>query len=82
LGSSELILRDDLPDAIVETALPESGERTGFHELVKEAKKQVIIKALEQAGGNYVEAAKLLHLYPSNLHRLIRNLNLKSELPH
>jgi transcriptional regulator with GAF, ATPase, and Fis domain len=51
-----------------------------YHDAIKEAKKQVIINAIEQASGNYVEAAKLLGLHPNNLYRLIRNLNLKSRL--
>jgi Nif-specific regulatory protein len=51
-----------------------------YHDAVKEAKKQVIINAIEQASGNYVEAARLLGLHPNNLHRLIRNLNLRSRL--
>jgi transcriptional regulator with GAF, ATPase, and Fis domain len=51
-----------------------------YHDAVREAKKLVIINAIEQASGNYVEAAKLLGLHPNNLYRLIRNLNLKSRL--
>jgi DNA-binding NtrC family response regulator len=51
-----------------------------YHDAIREAKKQVIIDAIEQASGNYVEAAKLLGLHPNNLYRLIRNLNLKSRL--
>ena len=51
-----------------------------YNDAVREAKKQVIINAIEQASGNYVEAAKLLGLHPNNLYRLIRNLNLKSRL--
>jgi Nif-specific regulatory protein len=51
-----------------------------YHDAVREAKKQVIINAIEQASGNYVEAAKLLGLHQNNLYRLIRNLNLKSRL--
>ncbi len=39
--------------------------------------KNVIIAAVEQAGGNYTEAARRLGLHPNYLHRLIRNLNLK-----
>src|SRR5215510_478191 len=31
-----------------------------YHDAIKEAKKQVIINAIEQASGNHVEAAKLL----------------------
>ncbi|MBO0724853.1 MAG: sigma 54-interacting transcriptional regulator [Blastocatellia bacterium] len=51
-----------------------------YHDAIKEAKKQVIINAIEQASGNHVEAARMLGLHPNNLYRLIRNLNLKSRL--
>ena len=39
-----------------------------------------ILRALEQTGGNYTEAAKELGVHPNNLHRLIRSLNLKTSL--
>jgi DNA-binding protein Fis len=32
---------------------------------------------MQQAKGNYTEAAKVLGVHPNYLHRLIRNLNLK-----
>jgi len=51
-----------------------------YHEAVKVAKKQLILRACEQSGGSYVEAAKLLNVHPNYLHRLIRNLNLKPQL--
>ncbi|HKX29185.1 MAG TPA: sigma 54-interacting transcriptional regulator [Blastocatellia bacterium] len=51
-----------------------------YHEAMKEAKRQLIIKAYDHVNGNHFEAAKLLGLHPNNLHRLIRNLNLKSAL--
>jgi DNA-binding NtrC family response regulator len=47
---------------------------------VKELKKQLILDAVEQTGGNYVEAAGILGVHPNYLHRLIRNLGLKDEL--
>ncbi len=80
LGSTELILPEDLSDSIVEVDLPGSSSAGGFHEMVREAKKQIVRKILEEAGDNYTEAAKRLHLHPSNLHRLIRTLNLKEDL--
>jgi transcriptional regulator of acetoin/glycerol metabolism len=45
---------------------------------VKESKKDLILKAIREAGGNYTEAARLLGIHPNYLHRLIRNLNLKA----
>ena len=35
---------------------------------------------MAQKKGNYTEAAKLLGLHPNYLHRLIRNLDLRSEV--
>ncbi len=80
LGSSDFILPEDLPEAILETVQPAGGTIAQYHEAVSEAKKQVILRAVEQAGGSYTEAAKLLGVHPNYLHRLIRNMNLKSVL--
>jgi transcriptional regulator of acetoin/glycerol metabolism len=49
---------------------------------VVQTKKQIILKAIEEAKGNYTEAAKLLGVHPNYLHRLIRNLNLRAQLKH
>jgi transcriptional regulator of acetoin/glycerol metabolism len=80
LGSTELIQPDDLPEAALETEMTPDAPVMKYYELIKEAKKRFILDALEQASGDYTEAAKLLGVHPNNLHRLIRNLNLKSEL--
>ncbi|HEY0461268.1 MAG TPA: sigma 54-interacting transcriptional regulator [Pyrinomonadaceae bacterium] len=76
LGNSELILPEDLPETILETGgaqLPV----IEYQKAVNEMKKGLIVKTLEQANGNYTEAAKLLGLHPTNLHRLIRTLGIK-----
>lgn len=83
MGSTEQLLAEDLPDAIVETAVaPDSavGPPARYHEAVAETKKQIITSAMEQAKGSYTEAAKLLGVHPNYLHRLIRNLDLKEQL--
>ncbi|MBD0327173.1 MAG: sigma 54-interacting transcriptional regulator, partial [Pyrinomonadaceae bacterium] len=80
LGTTERILPEDLPEAVLETETPNEVASTKYHEAVMEAKKQLIINAIEQSGGNYTEAAKLLGVHPNYLHRLIRNMNLKSTL--
>ena len=77
LGSSEFILPEDLPEAMLEIDSPEGVGIARYHEAVATAKKQVILRAIEQTG-SYTEAAKLLGVHPNYLHRLIRNLNLKS----
>ncbi|HXI40817.1 MAG TPA: sigma 54-interacting transcriptional regulator [Bryobacteraceae bacterium] len=80
LGSSDFILPEDLPEAVLETVQPAGVNIAQYHEAVSQAKKQVILRAVEQAGGSYTEAAKLLGVHPNYLHRLIRNMNLKSVL--
>ena len=77
LGSSDWVLREDLPEDLVETG---AAAGTIYHDVVKESKKDLIVKAVQQAGGNYTEAAKILGIHPNYLHRLIRNFNLKAAL--
>jgi DNA-binding NtrC family response regulator len=80
LGSTPHILPEDLPEAMLEMEATPDSSPGSYHETVAEVKKQLILKAVEQAGGNYTEAAKLLRVHPNYLHRLIRNMNLKTEL--
>ncbi|HMF55505.1 MAG TPA: sigma 54-interacting transcriptional regulator [Pyrinomonadaceae bacterium] len=82
LGSSERILPEDLPEALLETEMdvPENTGTNRYHEAVAEVKKQLILKAVEQSEGNYTEAARLLGVHANYLHRLIRNMNLKAAL--
>jgi Nif-specific regulatory protein len=78
LGTADEILADDLPDALLETASSAASLAAKYHGAVKESKRQLVINALEQADGYYVDAAKILGLHPNSLLRLIRNLGLKS----
>ena len=80
LGSSDHVLRDDLPDTVLEVPAPEECERPRFHKAVREAKVMAIVAAFREARRNYTEAARLLGLHPNYLHRLIKNLDLKSAL--
>jgi len=67
-----------LPDALLESRSfePADGE---YHVAVKDAKKRLILQALERSRGSCTEAAKLLGLHPNYLHRLIRNLGIPPE---
>ena len=80
LGSADLILPEDLPESVLERATPTGMTSAKYHAAVKDVKKQLILTALEDAKGNFTEAARLLGLHPNYLHRLIRNLDLRSEL--
>jgi transcriptional regulator with GAF, ATPase, and Fis domain len=50
---------------------------TEYHQAVKEVKRQLVLKAFREAGGNYSQAARRLGIHPNNLHRLVRSLDLK-----
>jgi Nif-specific regulatory protein len=81
LGTTDLILPEDLPEAVLESeSSPTATLR--YHEAVTRTKKEIILRAVDEAKGNYTEAAKLLGVHPNYLHRLIRNLNLKEQLKH
>jgi len=77
LGSTDSILPDDLPEAILEAGSTATATTDKYHGTIKEAKKQLVLQALHQANGNYIEAAKTLGMHPNSLLRLIRNLDLK-----
>jgi transcriptional regulator with GAF, ATPase, and Fis domain len=51
-----------------------------YYEAIKQAKRELILNALQQAKGNYTEAANALGVHPNNLHRLIRTLDLKTAI--
>ena len=80
LGSSDTILPEDLPETLLETTTPVGVTAAKYHSAVKNLKKQLILTALEDAKGNYTEAARSLGVHPNYLHRLIRNLDLKESL--
>jgi Nif-specific regulatory protein len=80
LGSSEHIRPEDLPEALLETKEPAETDVVRFHEAVNKAKRDVILRALEETGGNFTEAAKLLDLHPNYLHRLVSNMGLRKDL--
>jgi Nif-specific regulatory protein len=80
MGSSDMVLLDDLPESLLEQSAPEEISEGKYHAKVKEHKKRLIMDAVEQTAGNYVEAAGILGVHPNYLHRLIRNLQLKDEI--
>jgi transcriptional regulator with GAF, ATPase, and Fis domain len=80
MGSTEMLLSDDLPETILETATSAGAPITKFYDAVRETKRQLILNALKQSNGNYTEAAHLLGIHPNNLHRLIRNMSLRTSI--
>ena len=80
LGSGDIIRPEDLPDSVLEAEPSGEGGVTKYHEAIQATKKEIILKAFKEAGGNYVETARLLDVHPNYLHRLVRAMNLKGEL--
>jgi Nif-specific regulatory protein len=78
LGTTDWILPEDLPEAVLETKVMVEGSVPSYHQALIQHKKQIILRAMEQAKNNHAEAARLLGVHPNYLHRLMTNLNLSS----
>jgi Nif-specific regulatory protein len=78
LGLTDEILPEDLPEAMLEEQSSEMAAL--YHNTLHQTKRQLVTTAMNDTKGNHVEAARLLGIHPKYLHRLIKNLNLKSEL--
>jgi Nif-specific regulatory protein len=79
LGVSEQIQPEDLPESLFETAsapVPDGA----YHASVGDAKRDSILRAWNDAGGDYKAAAQKLGLHPNSLLRLVRNLGLREIL--
>jgi transcriptional regulator with GAF, ATPase, and Fis domain len=77
LGSTDMILPEDLPEPLLETAASAGAPISEFYNALRETKKQLILKAIQQSAGNYTTAAGLLGIRPNNLHRLVRQMDLR-----
>ena len=80
LSPSDVIRVEDLPEALLDIGLPPGVSGARYHVALRDLKKQLIVKAMNEAKGNYTEAAAILGVHVNYLHRLIRNLNLREEL--
>ena len=79
LGLTEEILPEDLPECVLEEqAAGLTGSR--YHDVLNQAKRELILGSIREAKGSVSEASRLLGIHPKYLHRLVRNLNLKPEL--
>jgi transcriptional regulator with GAF, ATPase, and Fis domain len=79
LSLSDVIQAEDLPESLLERNSPALAHAK-YHAAIIELKKQLILDALDDARGNYTEAARLLGVHVNYLHRLVRNLDLKEAL--
>jgi len=77
LGSTEMILPEDLPEALLEEAATAGAPVNALQDSLRDAKRAMIERAIEEANGVYTDAAKLLGIHPNHLFRLVRTLNLQ-----
>ena len=77
LGSTEMILPEDLPETILEGAATAGAPVNALQDSLRDAKKAMIERAIEQADGVYTDAAKILGIHPNHLFRLVRTLGLQ-----
>jgi len=80
MSESNVIQPEDLPESLLEKEVPPGIVEGRYHAALKEAKRHLILNAMQEARGNYTEAARLLGVHANYLHRLIRNLDLKKAL--
>jgi transcriptional regulator with GAF, ATPase, and Fis domain len=81
LGNGDLILPEDLPETVLDAAPTAEGAGANqYRGALQHQKSELILAALEQSGGSVTEAARQLGLHPNYLHRLIRNLGLRSRM--
>jgi Nif-specific regulatory protein len=78
LGVSDLVLPEDLPEALLESFPRDANAR--YHMSVGNAKREAILDAYAQGNGDYKQAAKLLGLHPNYLLRLVRNMGLRDDI--
>ena len=80
LGVSDQITPEDLPIGLTSRASSGEPSSLNYHETVEGTKRDLILRAFEEAEQNHTAAARLLGVHPNYLHRLIRNMNLRAEL--
>ena len=78
LGQSEILLAEDLPDTVLDAPAPQAPG--ALQASVTGTKRQLILRAWEEAGGDYKLAAAKLNIHPNSLIRLIRTLGLRESL--
>ena len=79
LGQSDVVLPEDLPETILESAdVP--AVPGALQTSVTQTKRELILTAWREAGGDHNDAAARLKIHPNSLRRLIRVLNLRDSL--
>jgi two-component system, NtrC family, response regulator HydG len=79
LGEAETLQPEDLPETVLEGA-PLAQAPGAMQHAVLDSKRQVVLAAWQQSGGDHDLAAERLKIHPNSLRRLIRTLHLRELL--
>ncbi len=77
LGVSSQITAEDLPAGLIAQPSTRQSSSLNYHETVEGTKRDLILRAFEEAEQNHSAAARLLGVHPNYLHRLVRNFDLR-----
>jgi Nif-specific regulatory protein len=80
LGVSDSIRPEDLPNSVADKDRAPGVHEAKYHLAVTQLKKHLILTAMEEAKGSYTEAARILGVHANYLHRLVRNLDLRTSV--
>jgi two-component system response regulator HydG len=80
VGCTEGILPEDLPDSVLPGVDAPADALPRFNQVLIETKRELILKAYQQARGSHVHAASQLGLHPESLLRLVRSLGLEAAI--
>ena len=79
-GSGDEVMPEDLPDVVLSSGKAPPYLAGSYHMAVRQAREQIVLNALKAAGNDFSTAAEALGIHVSNLHRLVRELNLRERL--
>jgi DNA-binding NtrC family response regulator len=88
LRTADVLTLEDLPEEIRDARPPRApspagakaddrGEGLGYHDAVREAKRAILRRALDNSDNVQTRAAKLLGLTQPYMERLMKNLDVK-----
>ncbi len=72
LGPEDLLITEPEADGDLLSSLPEPGEGFSLEELLRAIRHQMILRALDAAGGNQSKAARMLGISPQAVHKFLR----------
>ena len=77
LGVGDQITPEDLPVGLTPHSSSRQPSSLNYHETVEGTKRDLILRAFQEADENHGAAARLLGVHPNYLHRLVRNFDLR-----